>query len=293
MNTFYKSFITSTQNKKDLRDDIIYNLHKVPKDDIDKPHYVAEKENSEHQADLLFLPNDKGFKYLLVITDIKTRKTDAQPLRTKTASAVLNAAKKIYDRNILKLPIYRLIVDDGAEFKGVFEKYFNENNIYVKHLEPGQHLGIVDAKIKMIGSALLKRQTAQELITKKQNKEWIKYLDELIMLVNKYTETHYQEKKEDPFPRVSKPTKLLEVGTEVRTALFKPEDVQGKRLSGKFRASDIRWDPKIKKITDIIIKPNAPLMYIVDNDVETPYTNNKLQIISKKEKTPKLKDVKK
>jgi hypothetical protein len=34
-------------------------------------------------------------------------------------------------------------------------------------------------------------------------------------------------------------------------------------------------------------------MYIVDNDVETPYTNNKLQIISKKEKTPKLKDVKK
>jgi len=42
MKSFYKSFITSTQNKKDLQDDIIYNLHKIPKDDIDKTHYVAE-----------------------------------------------------------------------------------------------------------------------------------------------------------------------------------------------------------------------------------------------------------
>jgi hypothetical protein len=293
MKSFYKSFITSTQNKKDLQDDIIYNLHKIPKDDIDKTHYVAEKENSEHQCDLLFLPNDKGFKYLLVVTDIKTRKTDAQPLRSKTADAVLNAIKKIYNRNVLKQPIYRLIVDDGPEFKGVFENYFNEHNIMIKHLKPGQHLGIVDSKIKMIGSALLKRQNAQELITKKQNKEWVKYLKELIDLVNKYTDNHYVEEKEDPFPKASKPTKLLDVGTEVRTALFKPEDTQGKRLSGKFRSSDIRWDPKIKKITNIIIKPNAPLMYIVNNDVQTPYTNNKLQIISKKEKTPKLKDVKK
>ena len=66
-----------------------------------------------HQMDLLFLPEDtskekgkkkgkgkatpkKGYRYLLVITDIGSGAVDARPLKTKEGKGVLKAVQDVY-----------------------------------------------------------------------------------------------------------------------------------------------------------------------------------------------------
>ena len=47
------------------------------------------------QADLLYLPDDKGYKYALVCVDVGSGYIDAEQLKERDATTVLNAYKKI------------------------------------------------------------------------------------------------------------------------------------------------------------------------------------------------------
>jgi hypothetical protein len=75
---------------------ILDNLIKVPKNEYS--HTTNPTPNADQQGDLLFLPDDNGYKYALVVVDIATRKTGAEPMKTKTPKATLNAILKIYSR---------------------------------------------------------------------------------------------------------------------------------------------------------------------------------------------------
>ena len=44
-----------------------------------------------YQADLLFLPNDEGYKYALVVVDIGSGLCDAEPLKSKKTTEVKSA----------------------------------------------------------------------------------------------------------------------------------------------------------------------------------------------------------
>ena len=101
---------------------LVNNLTEVPKKEKNyaTPHTTANVKYATMQADLLFLPEDDGYKYLLVVVDVATRLTDAEPLKNKEAKTVCNATKKIFRRKILQTPL-RLEVDAGTEFKGDFK----------------------------------------------------------------------------------------------------------------------------------------------------------------------------
>ena len=45
------------------------------------PKFYNLEENHSHQMDILYLPEDKGYKYCLVVIDIATDNFDAQPLK--------------------------------------------------------------------------------------------------------------------------------------------------------------------------------------------------------------------
>ena len=78
---------------------------------------------------------------------------------------------------------------------------------------------------------------------------------------------------------------LLPVGTEVRVQLDVPVDyLSGKRLIGTFRATDVRWSKEPHIISDVVIKPGSPPLYILDDDNSTAYTKNQLQVIGKETK---------
>ena len=76
------------------------------------------KPDAYNQIDLLYLPNDKGFKYLVVAVDVATRKTDFEPLKKRDGETVYKAIEKIYKRTILKYPVVLQIVA-GSEFAQV------------------------------------------------------------------------------------------------------------------------------------------------------------------------------
>jgi hypothetical protein len=127
------------------------------------PHTTAPIQNAIQQADLLFLPNDDGFRYLLVVVDIATRRTDAEPLKTKESKEVKLALQKIYKRKVLKKPL-RLEVDSGKEFKGEFEKYYEKLlDIVTKIVGRHRQQSVVEAKNYQIGKILNTRMLVEEI----------------------------------------------------------------------------------------------------------------------------------
>ena len=65
---FYKDFITSkVKDKKWLETQVINQLFKIPKIDLDKPSYKSPKTDSIHQIDTLFLPKDNKWAYCLCV----------------------------------------------------------------------------------------------------------------------------------------------------------------------------------------------------------------------------------
>ena len=76
--------------------------------------------------------------------------------------------------------------------------------------------------------------------------------------------------------------KVLDIDTKVRAVLDEPRNILGEKQIGKFRSGDTRWSPEIRKIKQIILKPNMPPMYLINNSQEpngidkVPYTKNHL-----------------
>ena len=112
--------------KKPTKNNILDNLLKLPKKDnnINTPHHVTDEVNIIQQADLLYLPDDNGFKYLLAVVDLGSRLMDAEALKNRDATTVRNAMIKLYKRKILQEPLVSQ-VDGGSEFKGPFKTHFS------------------------------------------------------------------------------------------------------------------------------------------------------------------------
>lgn len=270
---------------------LLNNLLKKPKKDtgVNMPKFIIEGPNISQQADLLFLPNDDGFKYALVVTDLYNSKTDSEPLKNKESTAIKNGFETIYKRGILKMPQV-ITTDSGSEFKGVVKQYFKNNKVYQRTALPGRHrqVGMVEKSNFKIGYALHKRMTGEELITGTPSREWTDDLPKVVSKINKKAHPRFSNLQDKPLC-AGDSCKLLNVGDKVRVILNEPRaaDESFKKLHGKFRASDIRWDPIIETIENVSLIPNQPPLYIVSNHKHVMYTKNQLQVVKPNEQLPK------
>ena len=290
---FYDRFMASdVKNKTKLKEEILYQLYKMPTNDPKEiaPQILDPQDHSPNQiqqADLLYMPDDNGFKYGLTVVDTGSRKTDCEPMSDRTAKDALTAIKAIYKRGILKMPETSIQVDDGSEFKGVFKQYFESNNVYVRVAQSGRsrQQGLVENRNGLIAKTLLRRMTAEELLTKEKSVEWVHYLPKLIDFMNK---DYYMKKvflsPEEIMADTKTSTKgknndIMEAGTEVRVQLDKPiVSLTGKRAYGGFREGDVKWSMKPSEITRVQLIPNEPILYKIDG-YKPLYTRNQLQIV--------------
>ena len=85
LDDFYKFYGLSNTPKKIKDNQEINNLFKIPKKEkrLDMPKFYNFVEDNTHMMDILYLPDDNGFKYCLVVMDIATNKMDAQPLKKR------------------------------------------------------------------------------------------------------------------------------------------------------------------------------------------------------------------
>ena len=299
MQDIYKEFgLTATKNTKN---NLLSNLYAIPKKDrgVNMPRFQSPKTSRTAQADLLFMPNDRGYKYILVVVNNGTKALDAEPIKTKENASVIKAFQAIFKRKYVHTP-QRLELDAGSEFKGKTKKWFDDNNIKVRIAEVGRHRqqALVERANQTIGSILFKRMTAQEILTGSESKHWTKDLPKLIKLMNVHV-----EKRESKVKKVKATDgdvvcagdacDLLNEGDKVRVALEYPiNPVTHEKLHGKFRSSDIRWHPDVRTIKQILLKPNYPPMYLLDGKVgeakvhPVAYTKAQLQLVPKNEKLP-------
>lgn len=297
---FYKSFITKIKTKEDkkyLDDQEITNLYKIPKKDKGDamPHITSFEPNQIHQCDILYLPDDDGYKYALVVVDDCTGLIDAEPMKGRTAQNALDGIKKIYERGILHLPSYSLEVDDGSEFKGAFKKYITQKKIFLRVAQSGRHRqqGLVENRNHILGRAIGMYQTSIEIISEEPCTEWVNVLPEIVRVYNDTVKLR-PKKKISNEPLDQHGQELLEVGQKVRIQLDNPRNAtpDEKRLHGRFRATDVRWTIAPSKISEILLQPNRPVMYLVDGKKSVAYTRNQLQPISETEKAPDTKIMK-
>ena len=191
------------------------------------------------------MPSDRGYRYCVVVVDIGTRKTDAEPIKNVNSSAVLKAVLKIYGRGILKQP-NTIITDSGREFQGEFNRYFTDNKVNFKKALAGRHrqVGLVEKYNGIIARVLFMRMAAEELHTGKPSTKWIQDLKNIIEAMNKryghepLTEEELLEKF-NPYEQLKQ--ELIPLGTTVRVLLDEPKGITGEKLIGKFRATDHRW----------------------------------------------------
>lgn len=266
------------------------NLYKIPtQNKLRLPTIQVESPGMIYQADLLFLPNDNGYRYALVVVDVNSHEMDAEPLKTKDNKTVLEAFKRIFGRQYLKLPKFSIQVDDGSEFKGSVRNYFIDKNIFVRVSAPNRHRqqAIVEWMNKIVGKILFILMTNEELINKEVSTEWV---DELPKVVKQINKVYHQEVEYDETitPKTTKDENILPVGTLVRVALDAPIHVHdNKRLDTKFRAGDIRWTIQPKRITDVRIVPGQPIFYVVEGYNNNYFTRDQIQLYSETEIKPK------
>lgn len=284
---------------KKLKKDELYNLFLKPTKDNPisnpAPTYNDSIPGTVQQADLLYMPEDENNKYILVVVDVASKITDAIPIKAKDANTVKRAFQAIYKRGILDEPKFMMEMDDGAEFKGSVHKYFVDDvHVIVKYAKPARsrQLSFVENRNRLISTALFKRMTAQQLISGTLSTEWVQDLPKIIKAMNSYYKTQKPKKPVEAtkvqvlLPKNKKVVHIIPIGTKVRIVLDKPIETTGVRLHGKFRATDIRWDPVVHEVTDVILAPGEPVMYTVDDVEHTAYTANQLQVVNKDEYYP-------
>jgi transposase InsO family protein len=268
------------QDPHHLVDELFRRPPKEPRRKGINTIYTARRPNQIQQADLLYLPEDDGYKYLLVVVDLFDRHVEVEPLKNKDAQTVKDAFIEIYNNTDLKHP-KQLQVDSGKEFMGVFKTYMTKLGTKIRYGIPGRHKmqALAENVNGIIGKEIFKRQIARELETGKVNKEWLDDIDDIVDHINAKFQASNNERRAAQSriigalssragPGLGRPTKfeqnILPIGTKVRIKLDEPQDIFGKKLPGKFRAGDIRWSKKIYTITDFILKPGMSVHYLVD-----------------------------
>lgn len=283
----------TTITERDLRDfgfvksnDKVAAITKTPQKvkPINQPKMTARKRDDVHQIDILFLPNDNGYKYLLVVVDTATRLLDMEPLKSKEASKVSQALDKIYKRNILNKP-FLLKFDDGTEFKGQFTFYLIISGIAFQRGRTGRHRqqALVEHANQQIQKAIFHKQLKKELSTGKPDRSWVKDIPKLRLILNAKRERKPQKFKPKPPRCKGKSCKLLSRGQKVRVIKEYPVDITGKRLPGRFRTGDIRWDIEPTEIEKVVIFLDQPPLYQVKGIPNVYYTREQLQLTNDKD----------
>ena len=188
--------------KTGKENNIVENLMKPPKrpKGLNIAHIDNFKKNSIHQADLLIMPSDRRFRYVLSVVDTSSRHAGAVPLKSKKPQEVLKAFKKLYrTHNHLETPTDELQVDPGGEFKGVVARYFKKRKVFVKVGRPGRHKqqAMAENLNYVLGRTLHAKMNAQELETGEVSTEWVDDLPLVMKTYNEYIASHKPKKRKE------------------------------------------------------------------------------------------------
>ena len=260
---------------------------------------IPHKDDYNFAADLLMLPKtDKGYNYLLVVVDLWSDLFDIEPLKTKEPKEVLQAMQRMFKRKYLDKPYASIATDGGNEFKGVFNKWMYDENMFHKVAQKGRHtqMGSVERLNRTLGRLFNGLMNMKEEETGKKFVNWVQFVPTVRDSLNEYREERHDELvKQKPneeeqikeFDAQSKKPKY-KVGDVVHFKLDVPEDALGNELGGKFREGDRRWSRDVKKIKTVTQYDGlVPYRYILEGINNVSFTENQLKLAVGQKDEPK------
>mgnify|MGYP001810685685 CR=1 FL=1 len=242
---------------------------------FERPRYAETAPNKTHQADVLFIPEDRQLPgqptAALIVSDVASKRLDVRFLKEKTANETKKALQQIYNSDNIDKPEYRIVTDAGAEFKGPFKNYVeNELNTKLATKTAGKSIGHIDAQISKVKEKFYDAQDEFEQNKKKSKvKGYFRFRKEMENVVDDINSDYKKRESEGKIrkPRFSSEKNviatndvndhLLQVGDIVKRKLYKTEN----RNVGNFRKGDRRWTLKDFKIVNIFLTPGSPPMY--------------------------------
>lgn len=152
---------------------------------------VSFKPNSIWNMDLFFLQkyhtNNKGYKYILCVIDVFTRKAYAQPLKTKEEDEFIAAFLNIIKTSGTEDTPYLIVSDSDSTFttSKKIDKLMNKLKIALNPVPTNDHhaLGIIDNFAKRI------KQILHKHFIKTHTHNWVDILPKIIENYNKTPHT--------------------------------------------------------------------------------------------------------
>ena len=262
-------------------------LTKIPKKDYgdNMPTAQVFHKNVYYQADLLYMPVDNDVKYVLVCVDMFDGSMDAEPLKNRAPSDIVDAFDKIFKRKYLKYPTF-ITFDQGAEFKTLVKTYFVKHGTNVNYALAGRHrqLANVERTNQKITDKIFSFLNEKDGVQGHENKKWLHLLPSVVKILNDEKKIPMTKEIHD-LPLITKDNgDMLEIGQPVRLQLEKPKNyVTDASLQGGFRTGDKRWTNDTYKITDLLLKPGFPPMYLTDSNDNVARTKNQLSVVKNNE----------
>jgi transposase InsO family protein len=216
---------TKKQVQEFVSEQISAQLHRrAPK--VRQVPITASDVNFDWQIDLLdmnkYHKSNEGYRWILIVVDVFSRKAAAVALKKKTADEATNALIEVIDKMGKPLSITS---DDGSEFKGAFKKLLAEKNIAHRVTTPGDHnvLGIIDRFSKTLKLILHRHFTQQQTV---------KWIDVLQRFIQAYNKTEHASLHMSPNEAKNRPTDARNVHFENLQESQKARSVQ------KFKVGD-------------------------------------------------------
>jgi Integrase core domain/Chromo (CHRromatin Organisation MOdifier) domain len=146
----YKGAISQREIQDQLSQIQTYSRHKEGKKITNHNPFFVHKVNEMWQLDIMYLPDykkeSKGYKYLLCVLDVFSRKLFIRKLKQKDTNTVIRKFDSILEES--KKEPEKIVVDKGSEFKSeVFQKFceylgikliFTYNETKAAHVERAQ-----------------------------------------------------------------------------------------------------------------------------------------------------------
>ena len=253
--------------------------------------------NYNFMADLLFLPDDNGFKYLFVIVDLATDKFDCEPVKTKDAAQVLKAMQNCFKRKFISQPNASIRTDGGKEFHGVFQKWLYDHNILHKEGLAGRHNQVANVENlnKLIGRFLNGYMNATEVKTGKVSTKWIAALPAIRKSLNEIRTKKMPKHPADVDVPLFDPFIVSKHGNKTVVKSRKPKFSEGqsvyyvspvpltalgkKQSTTAFRVGDRRWSKDTYPIKSIYSYSNpSQYRYALEGVPGVSFTEQELML---------------
>ena len=110
-----------------------------------KEHQHIEGERGTYQIDHCFMKKshrkiNNGHHAIFCAVEIGSRYAFACPMKNIRQNAVIEAFEKLHEHTRKRIPVRKIVSDDGVEFgSGAVKEWLEENNIGHRILEPTYH----------------------------------------------------------------------------------------------------------------------------------------------------------